>query len=149
MILRAGIASIIGVIFTFLCVVAGIAGTWLADRDLPIDVRRVELITPEVNPGDVLQVKFTVFRYRSCGFHADRLLIDSDGNREVLDDIDFRVNPNRLGDDTFITTIRVPSTFKPGPARYVSVSQHRCNLIHNFWPIPGGISNIAFAVVPR
>lgn len=148
MIMRAIALTMVGCGFLVAFVVAGILGAFVADRSPPITVILSEIITPVVAPGGDLRLRFTLARARSCATHVDRVMRDSAGNREILDDVDLRASPGALGTDTFITSIKVPLTFVPGPALYVATTQYRCNLVHELWPITVPPREIGFTVGP-
>jgi hypothetical protein len=134
--------------FTFgVATTVGVAlGLWTIDRDPPVVINSVQVLTPEVPPGGRLRIKYQVNRIRECAVHIDRLLLDSAKVRGELTDLSFAKPPGPLGNDEYTTEIRVPDTFSQGPAVYRTLTTYRCNLIHAIWPVPWGPNDVSFVV---
>lgn len=140
MIWRIGTLAIVAVVF-------GTLGTWLGDRRAPTDVHKVELLTPQVPPGGILRVRYSVFRSRICSTLVERAVYDSARTRFILEDIAFESIPGPLGYDEYTSAITIPGAMANGAARYNTVTTYRCNLVHRLWPIGGEVQSITFDVV--
>jgi hypothetical protein len=124
-------------------------GGWLGflagDRDIPTTTYSAQTLTPEVAPGGVFRVSYTMRRHRSCETHVDRFIYDSENTRHVLPPLDF--NPGlRLGQDEYTVPVKVPEEAKRGPARYSVVSTYICNPLQKLWPIIGEQREIRFEI---
>ncbi len=135
--------------FLIAALLAGLFGTFLADRDPPISIISAEVLTPMVRPGDPFTMRFKVVRHRSCAIHADRVLRDSAGGREILEDFDLKTDPGPIGNDSFLVHVTVPAAFKPGPAHYITAAEFACNVVHKLWPIRAPVREFTFEIVGR
>lgn len=127
--------------------VASVLGTWTGDRTPPTRLISTEVLTPTVEPGGIIQVRYVVQRDRTCDTRADRMLFDSEGRRKPLDDIN---SAGPLGPTTYIATAEVPTWFALGKARYVTSSVFTCNPLHVLFPIVATPREIEVEVVaPR
>jgi len=134
-------------IFAF-CVVVfcfGALGFWTADRKPPVEVLATDLITKEVAPGGELLVKRTVSRDRQCATKVDRIFVDSQGFRYVLDNQSFSIF-GPLGTDSYVTSTPVPMQMAKGPAKYYAAVEYNCNPVQAVWPIRRSSVPIDFIV---
>ena len=134
------VVSFLVVVYVF-----GALGFWTADRKPPVEVLASEVVNKEVAPGEDLLVKRTVFRERQCATEVDRVFIDSQGFRFVLADQTFAVF-GPLGTDSFTTVTPVPTQMAPGPARYYTAVQYRCNPVQEVWPVRAASKPVEFVV---
>ena len=122
-------------------------GLWTTDREPPTRAARINVLTSEVRPGAELRIMYTVQRWRSCKTHVDRLLVDADGVRRDLADVDFAGAPGPLGETTYIISITIPRSFAQGRAHYKAISTYTCNPIQRmFSPIVVAGDDIEFEV---
>lgn len=114
---------------------SGIAGVMVSDRQLPVTVLSRRVLTPEVEPGGVLRIAYSIERSKACRTLAERLIIDADGTRHILPDLDFEALGNP-GSDDFVSQVGVPINAAPGPAKFRAVTSYACNPVQRFiWPI--------------
>jgi hypothetical protein len=144
--------AVVAIAFVLLCLAAGILGTFLADRAPPVVVQSVEILTPVIEPGGKLRIRYRVHRVRDCETRVDRVMYDAGipgrqpANRVILDVVRLFGEPDRLGLHSFVTAVDVPEHFVDGPARYVTAPQFRCNPLHTLWPIQGQVRTVGFEV---
>lgn len=127
-------------------ITAGALGTWTADRTTPVDVVKVSVLTPQVNPGGELKVEYHVYRRASCRTHLERVLFDSKNVRVPLDPIDFMASPGPIGDETYTSAIKVPRNFAQGRGGYRAITSYICNPVHSLWPIVTVAGDVKFIV---
>ena len=131
--------------FSFASVIAGILGLWAADREPPIYVIKAEPVKT-VWPGDELQLRYTVYRRKSCETNIDRFIFDSQLVRYVLDDLAFSGAPGPLGESTYVARVAIPAKFAIGQARYRVISKFVCNPLQRIWPIVVESPDVVFDV---
>jgi hypothetical protein len=112
---------------------AGAMGYWTADREDPVTIESIRAVTPLVAPGGKVEIRMRVDRHRSCHLHVEHLLVDVNGQRQLLPDLDFDSLPGPLGLDTFSDLYEVPATFAPGMACYRRISRYECNPIQRYF----------------
>jgi hypothetical protein len=127
---------------------SGAAGLWISDRDPPtVSAAKPEVLTPTVQPGGYVRIKYTLLRRRSCAVKTERLLFDGDNVRYPLEDLTFEAAPASLGPDSYVSQVPIPRTFSQGQGRYRTISTYTCNLVHKwFWPIAGQPTEVEFKV---
>lgn len=131
-----GVAGVIGVTL----------GSWAIEREPATVMRRMEVITPEVQPGGRLRIHYFVTRYKDCMIKIDRSIHDSQKVRYVLPDLDFTRGPGPLGEDDYVSETVVPNTLAEGPAFYRATTRYQCNPLHRFWPIVVGPIDLYFTI---
>lgn len=137
----------LGVICSTILGSALIACYWLADRRIPVDVLRTEILTPTVKPGGKLIVRQTIRYARECRGHVDRVLYDSRTHRKWLADIDYERPPRGLGEHVVTFVEDIPSYFEAGDASYRAVPVYSCNLVQQYlWPLTRDETVIRFKV---
>ncbi|MCJ2034976.1 hypothetical protein, partial [Methylobacterium sp. J-068] len=92
----------LGVICSAILGLAGAFAYFAADRRIPVDVIKTEVLTPIVRPGGKLVVRQTLNYTRECRGHVDRVLYDSSTHRKFLADVDYERPPRGLGE--FVVT---------------------------------------------
>lgn len=135
------VLTFIGVAFT-----AGVLGTWAGERDTPVYIRSVNVLTPVVRPGADLRIRYHVYRRDNCRTTLQRVLLDHQLTRYILDDIVLWSAPGPLGDDEYTSAVPLPVKFAPGVANYRAVTKYECNPVHYFWPIVRVASDLEFKV---
>lgn len=141
-----GYASL-GIISSTILTVAGFLCYWLADRHIPVEVSRTEVLTPVVKPGGKLIIRQTVKYLRDCRGHVDRVLYDAHTHRKFLSDVDYERPPRGLGEHVITFVEDVPSYFEAGDASYRAVPVYSCNLVHQYlWPLTRDDTVIRFKV---
>lgn len=120
---------------------------WLADRGIPVEVSRTEVLTPVVKPGGKLIIRQTVKYLRDCRGHVDRVLYDAHTHRKFLSDVDCERPPRGLGEHVITFVEDVPSYFEAGDASYRAVPVYACNLVHQYlWPLTRDETVIRFKI---
>lgn len=142
-----------GVASLALCLIAfwaGLAGYWTAQREPPIRVESVELLTPEVPAGGTVRVRHTTTRFDPCHLTLERSIIDAGGVLFRLEDVSFSAGRVSVGaEEPFIETTPVPPGMRPGTARLREILVHTCNPVHRFWPVTQRMPDIQFRVTPE
>lgn len=124
---------------------AGIIGYWVIDRDPPAKVILGEVLTPSVGPGDWLRVRYHVRRKDRCRVNIEQIMVDKDGMRARLEDVNYAVDPV---DEWVGLAAQVPSYFVGGEARYHVIRAYYCNPLQRMldWPIPTIGPMVSFTV---
>lgn len=147
MIIRVLGYTSLAIISAFILSLSGLLCYWLADRHIPVDVLRTEIVTPVVKPGGKLVVRQTIRYTRDCRGHVDRVLYDAHTHRKWLADVDYERPPRGLGEHVVTFVEDIPSYFEPGPASYRAVPVYSCNLVHQYlWPLTRDETVIRFTV---
>ena len=137
----------LGIICAAILGTAGLLCYWLADRHVPVDVLRTEVLTPIVKPGGKLMIRQTLRYSRECRGHVDRVLYDSQTHRKFLVDVDYERPPRGLGEFVVTFVEDVPSYFEAGPATYRAIPVYSCNLVHQYlWPLTRDETVIRFQI---
>lgn len=134
----------------FLLVVfwSGLAGQMTADRATPVAVLESTLLTPEVPQGGLLRVSYIVRRDRVCKTLLERVIIDSNGNRYVLPDLDFEA-AGPAGLEQFTSQTPVPDILTTGLASYRVTLTYSCNIVHRLaFPIVDVRPPVYFRITP-
>lgn len=133
-------------------VVAGASiGYMASDRDPPIEVKERIIVTPKVRPGGELVQKIKVVEKKRCWLHSDRFVFDSTGERFPLEPVEFQAGIGLVKSDeeqTYTISIKLPYDIAFGPARYISSTVHKCDLLDWVWPIYAPVTEIKFEVAP-
>lgn len=134
--------------FTLVVFWSGIAGQMAADRATPVAVLETTLLTPEVPQGGLLRVSYIVRRDRVCRTLLERVIMDFDGNRYVLPDLDFEaVGPSGL--EQFTSQTPVPDILGAGLASYRVTLTYSCNIVHRLlWPVVDVRPPVYFRITP-
>ncbi len=137
----------LGVICSAILIPSALICYWAADRHVPVDVLRTEVLTPVVKPGGKLIIRQTIRYTRDCKGHVDRALYDAHTHRRWLTDVDYERPPRGLGDHVVTFVEEVPSYFEPGLASYRAAPVYSCNLVHQYvWPLTREETVIRFMV---
>lgn len=134
-----------------LCLIAfwaGLAGYWTAQREPPVRVENLHLLTQEVPAGGAVRVLHAATRFHHCQLTIERAIIDEDRVLFRLEDVYFQAGRSTVGEDSFIEETPVPIAARPGNARLRETLIHVCNPIHRFWPITQRMPDIPFVVLP-
>lgn len=126
---------------------AGMLGVWLGDREPPTVSAKLEPVVLRVPPGGNLNVRYSVYRTRSCPLRVERLLIDSQNVRYVLPATEFSAAPGPLGEDSYISMVPLPQGISEGTAHYRAITIYKCNPLHSIWPIVVTAPDVEFYVV--
>lgn len=130
----------------------GIVGGWLgvmaSERHVPVKFQSSEVLN-EPRPGEVLRIKHTVRRDKSCRTTVHRLIFDKDGDRFIVPDLEFAAGVLPLGPDTFVVPIPISPEADPGPSIYRAVHTYRCNQLHWLFPIEPQPTDYRFTIAPR
>ena len=127
---------------------AGAIAYWTLDREVPVEVQQIEVLTPEVKPGGSLLIRQRLDYIRECPAHVDRGVYDSATHREFLPDIDYERTPQGLGIHTVTFEVNVPKFFVPGPATYRARPVYTCNILQRaYWPITRPETVVGFRIV--
>lgn len=119
-----------------------------SERNLPVKFSTTEVLNSP-KPGEVLRVKHTVWRDKSCATIVSRLIFDKDNDRFIAPDLVFAEGVLPLGSDSFIAPVPISIEADPGPATYRVVRKYRCNLLHWIWPITDGPHDLLFTIDPK
>lgn len=132
-------SAILGLALTF--------AYFAADRRIPVDVIKTEVLTPVVKPGSKLIIRQTLRYTRECRGHVDRVLYDGQTHRKFLADVDYERPPRGLGEFVVTFVEDVPSYFEAGNASYRAIPVYSCNIVHQYlWPLTRDETVIRFRV---
>ena len=135
-------------------------GAWIvsmvADRAPPTETK-VEIITPQVRPGEDLKMRVEPNRHRLCEAKIIFRVYDKDGNIiSTAETRDWAMPVGGLGfDKPFIRPIRISSDAVPSlhvnDARMRIERKYRCpfNLVHFVWPITEVTPDMPFTIQPK
>lgn len=127
---------------------AGVLAWFIADRKVPVELVRSEVLTPSVSPGGKLVIRQTLRYLRDCKAHIDRALYDDHTHRVFLPDIDYERPPQGLGEFTVTFEIDVPDWFEAGDGEYRAAPLYACNPVQrHYWPITRDETVIRFKIV--
>lgn len=126
----------------------GIIGFWMSERTPPTDILEVEVLTPFVQPGGDLRVRYTVFRRANCRTRFQRTYRDYDGVRFAAEDIDLAISPAPLGRDTYVQLVPISQRAGQGEASMRAINVYYCNPLHVLvsWPIVQVAADVAFVI---
>jgi hypothetical protein len=114
-------------------------------RTPPVDVLAFEVVTPIVEPGTNLLIRYTVNRHEVCRTTA--LATITDGSR-----IEYRVAPDERpafgpeGEETRIVRYVIPEGAARGLATYRLVLDFRCNWTHDIAPVTMVLPDLGFII---
>ncbi len=141
MIIRLFFAASIGAIaFIF-----GMLGLWVADRDVPVVGIQSTVLNNDVAPGQIIRVRSTAYRIRTCRTLIERYIIDSATTRFMFADIDY-INPGPPGPVDVVIELPLPQRVNVGIATIKTNASWECNPVHRFWPIIDRQPDIAVLV---
>lgn len=115
------------------------------DRIPPIEITVAEVMTPVVQPGGNLVVRFTVDRRQVCPTTATVTIFDGAG-------YEYRLAPDSrpaFGPQTLETKLlryQIPTSALPGDARYRLVLDFQCNWTHNIVPVTMILPDLGFEI---
>lgn len=140
---------ITGVLLIVVAACGATFGRWASERQLPIQVLKVRVLTPVVKPDEELRVEFTIQRFRTdCAIVVTRLLLDSERGRYVLMPREFPSAPGPLGTDSYVVPVAIPKGIALGPATYRTLTSYACNALHYVWPLVAPQIDVTFEVKP-
>ena len=134
------IASLATIAFIF-----GMLGLWVADRDIPVVGTQSTVLNQDVAPGQIIRVKTTAYRIRTCRTLVERYIIDSASTRFMFADIDY-INPGPPGAIEEIIELSLPQRANVGIAIIKTNASWECNPGHRIWPIIDRQPDIAVLV---
>lgn len=123
---------------------------WQAlDRALPVSVIERTLLTPIVEQGGAVRLRYHVKQHHEAEVLAYRRLYDGYG---VIFDYEVRRIPPRTIEDgleVYTTQIPVPRNAEPGKAKLVITAcwERPFNLVHQIWPVCNTLKAIDFVIV--
>ena len=133
-----------------LCILAfwsGLAGYWTAEREPPLRVDDIQVLTPTVHAGEKLRVQSTVSRSGPCELTVGRVIIDSDRVLFRIESDFYPAGRSEVGSaETFIQKTPVPRAAQIGPARLRETLVHVCNPIHRIWPVTQRLPDMLFYI---
>ena len=141
---RAIYAALLGMIAFW----AGIAGWWTIQRDPPIRIDAIEVLTDQVMRGHEIRVSYTVDRRDLCEVIVERFIIDSDRVIHLIEPRRYSSGRGSLGMDQYVERSPVPIGASYGPAVLREILIHTCNPVHRFWPIRQPLPEVAFEIIP-
>lgn len=120
---------------------AGIVSFWTLQRPVPVELAiPLEVMTPQVRPGEQVQVRFCVHRKALMATQRLERLFDGSG-AETEEQTPWRYAVGELtvggSPDCYVQGMRVPDNAAPGWGRYRVIVSWRApfNLVHLFWPV--------------
>lgn len=134
--------------FIGLGLTSGILGMWVAEREPPITIESVEVLTTRVRAGEDFKARFHVTRRKLCAVRVERMLVDGESGRHPLATTDLSGPPGPLGHDSYVSLVSVPEKAAPGHARYRANAIYRCNPLHGLWPIVDVGQDLEFEILP-
>lgn len=141
---RAVYASLLGLIAFW----AGMAGWWTIQRDPPIRLDAIEVLTERVSRGGEIRVSYTVERRELCEVVVERFVIDSDRVIHLIEPRRYSSGRGSIGVDQYVERAPVPAGASYGPAVLREILIHTCNPVHRFWPIRQQLPEVAFEIIP-
>lgn len=129
------IARIIGFVsIGAIAFLAGMLGLWVADREVPVTGIQSIVTNKDVAPGQIVRVRITAYRIRSCRTIIERYIQDSTQTRFVFPDIDY-LNPGPPGHVESFIELHLPQRINEGLALIKTNAAWECNPVHRIWPI--------------
>lgn len=125
-------------------------GLWITyDRRLPFDPESLRGATIEksVKGAQEIRIVWSLYRNRICPTTIAREFVDSVG---VVHRTETIVGPisDTLGNDTWVSTVRVPAMPAWGPMRMRSTIQFHCGWTHGIFPLTLRSPEIGFNIEP-
>lgn len=114
---------------------AGILGMWASERTPPVDILDAAVLTPFVQPGDDLRLRYTVYRRANCRTKFQRTYRDYQEVRYIVEDVDIWLSPAPLGRDEYVSIIPISPRAAQGQASFRALTVFICNPLHHIWPI--------------
>jgi hypothetical protein len=115
---------------------AGYLGYIISDRTTPVEFLEYRVLTPQVQPGGDLRIRYRIVRKSFCATHVDRFIFDAEGVRISLESLDLAAGGGELGSDAYISAVQVPRNIAQGPARYRAIVTYTCNWIQHVFGVP-------------
>jgi hypothetical protein len=130
-------------------VAAGALGWMAADRAVPFKIITESVNRVTVRPGEYLERTVTYVQRKRCWIHSDRMLVDSQHGRHMLEPLEFQAGIGQVGvKQTYVLRIPIPPDMPFGIARFESATVYKCNWLQYIWPIYAPYRAISFEVVP-
>jgi hypothetical protein len=120
--------------------VAGIGaalGGWMTQGSYPFQVHSRKVLTPEVKPGDDVEVEIEGYRTSRCPVVAYRIVDYPNGQRSPVTR-DYPQEFGKLGFDKFRIRIPTERTQAFGPGSVYSYAESRCNPWEYLFPKSSG-----------
>lgn len=133
-------ASLGAIAFVF-----GMLGLWVADREVPVVGIQSFVVNNDVAPGQIVRVKTSAYRIRSCRTLVERYIIDSATTRFTFPDVDY-INPGPPGAVDAVFELVLPARVNPGVAIIKTNASWECNPVHRLWPIMDRQPDIAVLI---
>lgn len=122
---------------------------FIYDRRLPFDPDSLRGATIEtsVKGAQEIRIVWSLYRNRLCPTTIAREFVDSVG---VVHRTETIVGPisDTLGNDTWVSTVRVPAMPAWGPMRMRSTIQFHCGWTHGIFPLTIRSPEIGFNIEP-
>lgn len=144
--LRWGLIARHVVIGTACLILALMTFSFFGNYSLPSTTISAQVLTPTVAPGDELVVQYTVERERRCHTRIERVFVDSQNQRFVLEDTVLEAG-DRLGFHQYKTRYPVPMAMAGGPAILRVSAIFACNAFQRWQPIIAPGLEMQFHVV--
>ena len=138
--------------WTILALCAVVVLWWSLNRVEPlVIIDQTEV--PSGRPGEQIRISASVMRDSTppCSLVAHRYVVGKMGYRYIIDELN--VNAETLAQMTkqfpgmLKTSIVIPMSITPGPAKLVSYLRYHCNPLDAFWPIET-VTELHFTVLP-
>lgn len=127
----------------------GTAAVWATDRDPPVTINEVKVLTPIVQQDGDFIISYDLERQQVCQTEAQRTIFDG-ANVEIdyLPDRREAFGPVTKHDVKSVK-VHVPLSATPGTARYRVVAVYRCNPLHQIWPIVRVLVDQYFTIIEK
>lgn len=136
----------------FISVIVGtmLLAVQIVDRNPPIRFISRTAVSSDVIQGGILEIQFTVDRYRFCKAEIDRWLVDSTGAKHSIPSYTTAVD-TKLGLISDVRQITIPTATSVGNANYWIDARYYCNWLQRFidWPIRVRSPILVFHVIPN
>lgn len=124
-----------GVALAFAFVGAYTVTSIILDRDPPVVFDEGVALTPDVQQGGVLEVRFIGTRKRICPTAGSRVITDSDGAQHIPSSFTVGEWQFSKGREIYTGTITIPFAASVGKARFDLKFIYACNALHKLFPI--------------
>lgn len=146
MVYHAAIVLLVAMAIALLAFIA-----WQAsDRAVPVRLRAVALLTPTVQPGGRIRVRYALRRLRICGVDLAATIFDGADEAHPLVTVHRDVS-GPLGADGFTRSFAVPADARPGRARLREAWSYSCpgNYAQVLSPVALPLPDLAFTISPH
>jgi len=132
--------------YGFVTGIGGWLGYLVSDREPPVVITKTEVLTPSVNPGGQLRVRYHLRRFRECGSETTRLIRDASETHFGLDPSSTPYSQGVVGEEAYNLPLLIPRSAAQGPAEYRVRTIWICNPLHHIWPIKGEMRIVRFEI---